>query len=410
MTDFVRLLAKCKATTILTNSVVDDFLMYYSARQEKLNKEMDQRVARFRKITRDFPQNWINLIKAQYICHRIFKENGLIKKYLTHTAVKALPKEQLVFLQMQSAIPWRYSYSIITANPEQDFYEMEDVFNGESFLLYSPSVTQILSQHPVALWFNLIAYNGSCWQTFGPILHFKGFEPDDIFFFASELHPGIETEEDLYADIGENPFPYLMLFSASNFPFTMHGEDPILQVIAKHSMDAFDSKARKDLQLEYVPGVFRIKPSVWGKPPHFAAAYFDEQKKTILLTAMTDRGFHGLVTRLNKYGLNLPNEPDIRVHFTAIVSIKNILQREPELNPYEKLFEVESKPAHTDMIARLNRFISLALPFINSGQEPDLVKLANKAAVDIDTARDLLQHSMGRIKTLQEKIGKKIKK
>jgi hypothetical protein len=367
MTDFVQLLEKCKATTILTNSAVDDFLMYYVAGREKLDKEMDQRLAPYRKITRDFPQNWSNLVKAQYLCHRIFKENGLIKKYLTHAAVKALPKEQLDFLQMQSAAPWRYSYSVITANPEQDFYEMEDVFNGESFLLYSPSVTQILAQHSVALWFNLIAYNGSCWQTFGPILHFMGFEPDDIFFFASELNPGIKTEEDLYADIGENPFPYLMLFSASNLPFTMHGDDSILQVIAEHSMDAFDSKARKDLQLEYVPGVFRIKPTVWGKPPHFAAAYYDEQKKTILLTAMTDRGFHGLVTHLNKYSMKLPDEPDIRVHLTVIVAIKNILQREVELNPYEKLFEVESNPADKDMAARLNRFLSLALPFINSG-------------------------------------------
>ena len=409
MADFVRLLEKCKATTVLSNSVVDDFLLYYAGSREKLEKEMDQRLARFRKITKDFPQNWINLIKAQYICHRIFKENGLIHKYLTHAAVKALPKEQLAFLQLQSAVPWRYSYSVITANPEKDFYEMEDVFNGESFLLYSPSVTQILSQHPVALWFNLIAYNGSCWQTFGPILHFKGFEPDDIFFFATELHPGIETEVDLYADIEKNPFPYLMLFSASNFPFTMHGDDPILQVIAEHSLDAFDSKARKDLQLEYVPGVFRIKPSVWGKPPHFAAAYYDEQKKTILLTALTDRGFHGLVTRLNKYGLNLPKEPDIRVHLTAMVAIKNILQREVELNPYEKLFEVESKPADKDMIARVNRFISLALPFINCGQELDLVKLANEAGIDIDTARDLLQHSMGGIKKLKEKIDKRRK-
>lgn len=409
MADFVRLLEKCKATTVLSNSVVDDFLIYYTGSREKLEKEMDQRLARFRKITKDFPQNWINLIKAQYICHRIFKENGLIHKYLNHAAVKALPKEQLTFLQMQSAVPWRYCYSVITANPEKDFYEMEDVFNGDSLLLYSPSVTQILSQQPVSLWFNLTAYNGSCWQTFGPIVHFRGFEPDDIFFFATELHPGIETEVDLYADIEENPFPYLMLFSASNFPFTMHGNDPILQVIAEHSMEAFDSKARMDLQLEYVPGVFRIKPSVWGKPPHFAAAYYDEQKKTILLTAMTDRGFHGLVTRLNKYGLYLPDEPDIRVHLTVVIAIKNILQREVELNPYEKLFEVETKPADKDMIARVNRFISLALPFINSGQEPDVVQLAKEAGIDIDTARDLLQHSMGSVKKLKEKIDKRRK-
>lgn len=213
---------------------------------------------------------------------------------------------------------------------------MEDAFNRESFLLYSPSITQILSQHGVALWFNLIAYNGSCWQSYGPIIHFKGLEPDDIFFFASELNPGIETGEDLNADLEQNLFPYLMLLTAANYPFTSHGEDPILHVIAEHPMDDFDSgQSKKDFTLEYVPGVFRMNHSVWNKPPHFAVAYYDEQKKTMLLTSLTERGFHELVNGLNDYGLNLPKEPDIRVHLSMTLSIKKIFGKEQHLNPYE---------------------------------------------------------------------------
>jgi hypothetical protein len=52
-------------------------------------------------------------------------------------------------------------------------------------------------------------FNGACWQTFGPVVPFRSFQPDDIFFFATELNLFIETEEDLMADVEENPFPYL---------------------------------------------------------------------------------------------------------------------------------------------------------------------------------------------------------
>ena len=411
MTDFVMLLKKCKEVNELTSTVVDEFLMYYVAGQERLDKQMDQLLGRFRKVTKKFQQSWINLIKAQYVCHRFFKEGGLIKKYLTHAVVKALPEERQLYLHMQAAVPWRYSYSIVTSKPALDFYEMEDVFNGETFLIYSPSITQILSEHQVILWFNLIAFNGSCWQTFGPVVHFKGLKTDDIFFFASELSPRIDSEEDLIADVEENPFPYLMLISVSNYPATIHGDDEILQVIAEHRMEVFDSKGlNNDFVLEYAHGTYRIKPFTWSEPPHFAAAYYDENKKKLLLTSLTDRGFQALVNKLNNHRLDLPNEPDIRVHFPMLLTIRDILGKEQYLNPYEKLFEVKSSIVEKHTLDKLNRLLSLALPFINSGRELDVDALAKEAGVDAETSRDLLSHSLGRIKSLRDKMDLKGKK
>src|SRR5580704_12807532 len=107
MPDFTQLRTVCKESTSLSTIVVDDFLMYYAAQREGLEREMDQRLARFRKVTREFQPSWINLLKAQYIGHRIFKKDGFIKKYLTHAAVKALPAEQRRYLENQSTVPWR---------------------------------------------------------------------------------------------------------------------------------------------------------------------------------------------------------------------------------------------------------------------------------------------------------------
>jgi hypothetical protein len=411
MQDFTQLRSVCKESTSLSTIVVDDFLMHYVAQREGLEREMDQRLSGFRKVTKELQQSWINLLKAQYIGHRIFKKEGLIKKYLNHAAVKALPAEQRSYLERQSAVPWRYSYSAITANPEADFYEMEDVFSGENYLLYSPSVTKILAEASVSLWFNLIGFNGSCWQSFGPVINFLGLVPDDIFFFATELNPRIETEEDLMADIEQNPFPYLMLISGSRYPFTVQGKDEILHLVAEHPLESFDgSRFKKDFTVEYADSVYRIRSGAWGEPPHFAAAYYAEDRKILLLTALTDRGFQSLVNQLNKNGLGIPTEPDIRVHLPMLINVKHILGKELQLNPYEDLFESKSTPAEQDTMDNLNRLLSLALPFINAGQEPDIPALAKQAGVDEETAREVLSHAIGRFKKLQDKADKKKKK
>ena len=404
MPDFTQLRRVCKESTSLSSIVIDDFLMYYVAQREGLQREMDQRLERFQRVTKGLQQSWINLIKAQYICHRIFKKGGFIKKYLNHAAIKALTPKERSYLEQQLVVPWKYSYSHILANPETDFYEMEDAFSGETYLLYSPSVSKILSEGSVSLWFNLIAFNGFCWQSFGPVLSFRGFGPDDIFFFATEVNPLIETAEDLMMDVERNPIPYMMLLSGSHYPFTIHGEDQILQLVAEHNLKSFDSTdLKKNFTIEYTQGVYRLKISACNDSPHFSTAFYEEDRKILLLTSLTDRGFKSLVDLLNKYGFGLPTEPDIRVQLSMLTSIKHILGKELQLNPYEQMFERKSSPKERDTMNRINQFLSLALPFINAGQEPDVHALAKETGVDEETAREILSHSLDRIKNLQNK-------
>ncbi len=268
-----------------------------------------------------------------------------------------------------------------------------------------------LSGHPVRLWFNLIMFNGSCWQTFGPVVFFQGFDPDDIFFFATELNPAIETEEDLMANVEENPIPYLMLIHASLGTRIINGKDELVQVVADHSLEIFQGEGlRKDFTLEYAKGVYRISNDSWSDPPHFATAYYIENRKTLMLTAMTDRGFANLVKKLNGHGFDIPAEPDIHVHLPMLTAIKDILGKELQLDPYEKLFQPKSTASESDMMDKLNHLLQLALPYINSGKAPDIEALAKEAGVDPETARDLLSKSMGRINKLRDRIDKKGKK
>ena len=410
MHNYDSLRAVCNESNALSRTVIDEFLMYYVAQRESLPKELDRQFAPFRLVTKTFQPGWVEMIKAQYIAHRIFKKDGLIKRYLNHAAVKALTPAEQDYLRRQSEFPWRYSYSVITANPAPDFYEMEDVFSWEPYLLYSPSISKTLSEGPVSLWFNLIGFNGACWQTFGPVISFRGFEPDDIFFFGTEINPKIATEEDLIADVERNPIPYTMLISGSQYPSIMNGKDQILQLTAEHQIESFDTNGlRTEFTIEYSQGIYRLKFGSWAEPPHFAAAYYVEEDHRLLLTSLTNRGFQALVARLNKHGLALWTEPDIRVNLSMLTCIKTILGKDLQLNPYEKYFTVKPNPSEQDSLNKLNRLLSLALPFINSGQEPDVEALANKAGVDEETARELLTNSIKKMKILQKKGDKKRK-
>lgn len=391
MIDFQYLENICQKNSEMSRSLVDEFLIYYAAQREKLDREMDQRLARYRHITRKFQQSWVNMLKAQYIAHRIFKEVGLIKKYLNHSELQRLDGAGRNYIEHQSTHPWRFSFSVITNVPAEDFYEMEDVFTGDPILLYSPGVTTILDEQLVVLWFNLISFNGACWQSFGPIGAYQSFESDDIFFFATELNPQIESEEDLVADVEKNPIPYMMLLAGGAFPPVFHKNDQIVQAIAEYNQDAFDvGSLEKDFKVEFAQAVYRLTLKRWGEYPHFSAAYYDETKKVLHLSAMTDRGFSALAHRLNLYGFDLWEEPDLRVNPSMLRLAQDILKKKIELNPDDALFTVKTPEKKQEKIDKLNHLLKLVLPEINAGREPDIEAMARKVGVDVKTAREVV--------------------
>ena len=129
-----------------------------------------------RELKRELDPAWLRMLKSQYIAQRIFRENGYIHRYLRHSAVKLRSAEELDYLAMQARSPWGFRFCIASANPAPDFYQMTDVFAGLEFLLYSPAMTRGLKEAPAMLWLMLLADNGGCYQSFGPLVHFRSFD------------------------------------------------------------------------------------------------------------------------------------------------------------------------------------------------------------------------------------------
>lgn len=191
----------------MSAKVIDNFLLYSAADLINLEHEMNKRFKLYRHISRELKKELTNRLKAQYIIHKVFKKEGLLKSYLNHPAIRNLDIKERNWLKLHSEEAWKFSFSVIENNPAENFFVMKDVFSDEAFLLYSPGVAKTLEEQSVILWFNLISFNGACWQSFGPIGAYKSFEPDDIFFFATELNPEIASEQEILNNVELNPVP-----------------------------------------------------------------------------------------------------------------------------------------------------------------------------------------------------------
>ena len=403
MTDFIEIKKICDRTSIVSKIVIDDFLLHYAAAKDNLAREFDNKISSYRHITQQVDVSWVRFMKSQCIIHKVFKADGLLRKYLNHAEIKHRPASEQEFLKEQLVTPWRFSFSRITANPATDFYEMEDAFSGDSFLLYSKGTTQTLKEQSAMLWFNLIAFNGACWQTFGLLNAYQSFDQDDIFFFATELNPRIDSEERLMEDVEKNPVPYMLLLNGGRIPQTVNKRDELLILLSEHEQESVDAGQLKDhFKVEYNSNVFRISLKEWDKPPHFAAAYYHEEKKLLSRTSMTDRSFSALTKKMNEHGFDLPLEPQIRIHPSMLVTAERILKKKLDFNPYEKLFTPETTPQAKAEIEKINRLLQSVLPVINAGKKPDIKALAKEAGVDVSLAEQLVTDTLRKIEAMKK--------
>jgi hypothetical protein len=385
----------------MSEKLIDGFLIGYAARHQGLEKKMNQQFARYRHVTRKFDKGTVDMMKSQYIAQRIFREGGMIGKLMNNPALKRFEGEERDYLEQQVAMPWRFSFSMITGEPEDEFFLMEDIFSEVEYLLFSPGISQLKASGNPVLWLNLIGFNGSCWQSFGPIGAFDSFQPDDIYFFATELNPEIVDEADVASHIETNPLPYMMLLSGAAYPLTFHKKEQMRYMMAEYDQDTLDTAALKtSFKTEYDSGVYRFIHKEWGEPPHMAQAYFDENLKLFLFTAMTGSAFGELVKGVNVFGYHFSVEPFLSVNTSMVVTAQDILQKKVVLNEYEELFHVEPDEGKQEVVDEMNAFMALVLPDINAGRKPDIEEAARKSGLAIETAQDLVNMVTGKLQDL----------
>lgn len=402
MESFKAIAKHCRENSRLGKTVIDEFLIYYAARQARLERKMNQKLKQYKQVAKKIPGEYVNMLKSEYIAAQVFRRNGLLGKYLSHSAIKALPPEYYDFLTFQHQHPWRFSFAVIVDRPADHFFQMQDVFTGEAYLLHSPGMAETLVERPVHLWFNLIGFNGKCWQTFGLIIGFNGFTADDLFFFGAELHPHIENEEDLMQAVEKDPWPFFMLLAHSMIPLTQSGGERLAYHTALDDLASFPYERLKEkFEIQWKDQVYELQLGEWSDHPHFAKAYYDEDEAALLRVALTKTGFSRLTGALARCGLDLDPEPEVEVTPGMLLAAEEILRRKIVLNPYEERFE-DRNEENKEELDKLNHLLSLAMPLINNGEPLDIEKLAAEAGVEVEVAKDLLAAMQERLRKLRD--------
>lgn len=399
--DYEILRSRCQQTSSIIGNVVDDFLISFAARQHGLEKRIDRSFARYSRLLRSFDRSGVLKYKAQLISHSIFRRGGLIGKFMNHPALGRFTDEERTYLKQQENVPWRFSFSELTGEPAQNFYTMRDVFTEEEFLLYSPTIGEMKKEGTKLLWFNLIGYNGLCWQSYGPIGAFQSFSADDIWFFATEKNPVLGERPEVADDIDNDPLPYMMLMAGSNNPRTFNKNEEIIILMAEHDAEEVDTSAlREHFISEYNDGVYQFTHKQLGSPPHFARAYYDENEKVLLFHALTETGFKGMIKDFNAYGYGFTEIPFLKVRPAMLSTAGDILNKEIELNEYEELFDKDTDAETDKEVERLNDFLGLVIPAFNEGREPDIDEAVRITGIDPENAREL-------VKMFRDKQGEK---
>ncbi len=400
MLDYNEIEEICQANSEATDELIEQ-QVYYAVAREDLERKLDRQLAKYKKTVKQFHPSTVRRFQMQFFAHQVFKRKGLINKHIKHSFFKDLTELERGFLQHWAEHPWRFSFSVIENQPAEDFYEMLDVFSGDQYLLYSPGLGANLLERNVSLWYILIAFNGSCWQTYGPIGALQSFQPGDIHYYTALLQPNKWpiTPEVISVHVEKDPVPYFMLLTAANHPLTIHGEHRIVQQTAEFEFDNFEAHSpEKFFQVENKKSVYRLALKGWSEFPHYAIAYFEETENILRLSALTEIGYRQLIVHLNKLGLDLPDDPDFRVNVSMRQAGRDILNRDFLDNEYEKLFSKEESHAEKQTIAKINRVMDLLVPDINAKRTPNLEEIARKTGVDLMTVSSLANELIKKVR------------
>lgn len=384
----------CAASSRIIDAFLDRFLIGYAVERERLDTLFARELAPYRKAVTRFPEQWPDHALPQYVGYRLFRRTGLAERYLSHAIMKTRSGEEVDFLAAQVARPWVLSFFSITKLSDPLFFEAVDVFTGESHIVYSPGIDDILKHAgPVSMLFLLLGFNGHCWQTYGPMPYFLGIQPFDILYLAKLVDPHVRHMEDVPAVIDAHPVPFMVLYVGANIPLVMHKEH--LTVSCRSEVKNYDfdpERVPAAAIIEHKQHVYRLTLPDSEGFPHFAACYYHEKKRHLTITAMTDWGYGEMVRLLDACGHRVPAVMAVRASTGMLSILKEYYPfKLNDADPYARIFAQPPPSAgEKKELAKINAVFAEVVAAHNAGGAVDARSLADRHGIDIETARQLI--------------------
>jgi hypothetical protein len=392
MTNYSKIKTICEQHSQLHAQVIDEFLMYFIVAKTGLNREIETAERKYRHVIKKLPPSFFPTVSAEFIIGKALMREGLLKKHINNPLIQQLSDKELEHVNHLLENPWRYIFGRITNQPSEDFFIVRDEILGDELLIYSPGIQLNCEEgYQNALFFLLIGYNGHCWQTYNLIAAYQSFTIDDIFNFGIEIFNTIEDDESFMDSVYHNPFPYFMLLIGQDYPLAENKGQLLRHYIAENDVDNVSiEKLEKKFQIKLNKGVYQLKIDKFQDTLDFAEAYYIKRTNTLYRYAMTASSFDEMTKLLIESGLDIPEIEDFSIGLSMDFAITEILKRKLSVNPYSKLFpDKEATAKQVREQNELNQFLEAIIPFINSGEEPNIPVIANQIGIDVSEATEL---------------------
>jgi hypothetical protein len=393
MKNYQEIQKKCETFADLSSTVIGHFLINYHLKRTLKISKLPVQLKKYDKQFKQLPSNGLDLIIAEYAAYEIFKRSGAIHTYLQNPDVLALSKSEYQYLSDMAKHPWRFSFAFILSIPAPGFFVMMDVFTDEEYLLYSPGIQDRIEgeEGMPNLCFNLISFNGDCWQTYGIVNCFSSFTIDDVFYLAQQLNPNIEDEEDVMREVDKQCIPFILMILGSNIPKTSARCFDVLFVGATDYWENIDNEILfEDFITQQKSNIVKITVEELSRFPHNSVAYYDRKRCELSRFAMTLEGYNQLTEKLTEAGIYVDPGFDFCITPAMLTTAETILGRKPVvISPYEKLFEKELSQQDIEDSQKKNAFLEAIRPYINKKKKPDLNALADKYDIDPELAEEI---------------------
>lgn len=385
--DLKAILETCNETSKVLGSVEEDVVMW-AVHKEKVLSAYNRLLRKKSALVEKFPERWLGMTASQVAAGQVFTHPKRTRKYL-HNFRDELRPEEVALLQYFIQEPWFYSVLILEDILEMDFFTVVDVENRDRYLLYSQSVREV-SRTGARLYLTLLFYNGECYQTFGPLHYYRGFQPYDFEYFAKLLSPLFYLENGLSATIANNPTPFLLLDVSTETPPVAH-KDKLVQICSQEfPLADFDAQRySKDFEIESKHAVVRCKLKGEDNPFRSAAAFYDGTKKKLFVRA-TQLDLYRKIRDILAENIPLPEDPYWFASMNMKMTANEVLDKDIPATSYVDMFEEDQKPLSPEEKRQLDTFNALLQDLSlrrNEGVHYRLEDLAEKHGVDLETAR-----------------------
>jgi hypothetical protein len=380
-------LETCKRTSRVLKSIEEPVLTW-AVRKEKVLGAYNNFLRKKKTLADKLPERWHDMTAAQVAGGQVFAHPGRTRKFL-HNYRDELRSEEKELLRHFIDDPWFYSVLVLEEPLEMDFFTVVDVETRDKLLLHSPAVRDI-SRSGARLYLTLLFHNGDCYQTFGPLHYYRGFQPYDFEYFAKQISPLFYRENGLSATIANNPAAFLLLDNWTEFPPVAHRNDLVQICCDETSLDHFDpQRYSESFDIDSKGEVVRCRLKGQDSPLRSAAVYHDRTKKKLFVRA-TSLELYRKVHSVVGEDIPLSEEPYWLATINMNLAGRDILDKDIPAASYVDMFETDQKPVTPEdrkYLDTVNAFIRELSRRRNEGIPYSLEELSREHEIDLDTAR-----------------------